>query len=420
MIPVQSGTPVHASSTTVTATLPSASTPGNLVTAELGFDKNITAIAAAPSGWFELGAPYIGASVGQAVYGRWADGTAADQTFTTTWTTSRGVVAVLREWPFQGSGTPLASAVEPDPPDNATYATLAVDVGSAPAAGLALTYLSVDTWTSGWTGTSVDGGYGDFQGDAYGSGGNGGACIAVASKTVASSDATAVTWTSPSTDQITVRVVVLAESGGGGTPSGGSNTTVTVSATGGGAKVARGGSTATVPSATAGGGLKVTRGGAPTELTVTTTGDGHKVTGSGSGAVLTILTTAVGRKIAQGGSASVVGITTTGGGTNPGGPLGGGSPTTVTVATAGGGHKVTGGGSADTLTVLTTGAGLKRAGGGSAAAVTVSTTGGGTDPGDARDITVTAALGARRWTGDLTARAKTGTLHDRRWTGALP
>lgn len=200
------------------------------------------------------------------------------------------------------------------------------------------------------------------------------------------------TWTTNQSEGNAWIAFALRPEGAVAPPSGGSETTVTVSTSGGGVKHASGGSQATVTAASAGAGTKASTGASEATVLVTSDGAGSKTTSSGSGANVTVDSQGAGSKAASSGSEATVTVTATGGGTRA---RSGGSTASVTVDATGAGTKATGEGSEATVTALVDGDGSKATTGGSETTVTVTSSGGGFEGEQLFDPhqTVTGSLG---------------------------
>jgi hypothetical protein len=205
--------------------------------------------------------------------------------------------------------------------------------------------------------------------------------------------------------------------------SGGSNSTVTISAEGAGDTGRTGGTTADLTVADTGAGVKATSGGAEAVVTVTATGDGPagaedfsggstanvtvdaagsgskqaqggtqallSVSGDGAGvsarlgggtASLAVTSTGTGEPGHTGGTEAGITVTATGGGINPEGPPSDGSTANITVTAQGVGFKTVTTGTTAQLVLDASGVGFKAVASGAAALLTVSASGGGLNP----------------------------------------
>lgn len=193
--------------TAPTVTLDAATTVGHLLTAVLSHDKNGTFTT--PTGWTLLGTGYTGTSVSLAVFGRIADGTATDRTFTGTASTGGvGSVLTLIEWDEFPANLTVTTATFPNPVDNLAYTAATADPGAATATGFALAFATIDSMSAVWATSVFSNGYATpltVTGDTV-TGGNG---QAIGAKELVSGTTTNTTATYPNSDQVVLKVIAF-------------------------------------------------------------------------------------------------------------------------------------------------------------------------------------------------------------------
>lgn len=189
--------------TSTSHTLGISGTPGSLIVATIGVDKNASSIAVS-SGW-TLAKTYISASTGGAIAIRWATG---DDDITWTLGASRGVAATYSE--FSGfTSMPSVVATGQSSTGETNVSVVSADAGSG-WAGLAVASGGQDTLSANvvWTTTVSN----DYLIATFDRSGNTGASTHAAYKQVSATDSTSITYDfQGSSDQSHAIIVVLSE-----------------------------------------------------------------------------------------------------------------------------------------------------------------------------------------------------------------
>lgn len=208
--------------------------------------------------------------------------------------------------------------------------------------------------------------------------------------------------------------------GGGSSPEGGSEASVTVSAAGAGVSGRSGGSASSVTVTASGAGTSGRSGGSGASVSVSASGAGAKHAEGGSEATVTVTASGAGVAEHSGGSEASVTVTSAGAG-NPGSDSPeGGSTTPVTVTAAGVGTSHREGGSTATVTITATGAGVPQRQSGSGATVTIAATGGGTSGDDGSpSVHATAVLVLSPWSARLVPGSYDAELVSSPWSAEV-
>lgn len=204
-------------------------------------------------------------------------------------------------------------------------------------------------------------------------------------------------------------------------PSGGSTSTVTITASGVGASTRSGGASATVTATASGAGTSGRSGDATAVAPVATSGVGTSARSSGASAVIAVATSGTGTKHIISGTSATVTAVAIGGGSAGATNAQGGSQAVVVVAVSGAGSKYATGGAIAVVAAAASGSGQTGRTSGSIAVTIVTTLGGGVNPSSLKDITVTVALAATRRIRSAIPERPTlhGGIGPRRWTAHL-